>query len=627
MGLDHPNAADSLPGLGEYMRQVAADAGAEPKRSRRQEKKQERQEQKQEKQEHKLEKKQEKQDKKLENQQEKQEHKLEKKQEKQEHKQEKEERKQEKKQEREKDREEEKQRQRQQLEVMRQQQQEQQQELRHGTVTVAALVSEPRVNVASLGLGSPDAAHLAVPAGGREAAQQLPQPSVLAPAQVRTVADQTAAADHQPDAAAAPPQAAVAPGPSPPPAVAPAPAPPPAAAAQQQLFPEAHAPAAAASNAAVNGWRRSTGGSSSQQEELAGEPSLSLPHSLRPSASEEAAGLEGPAAHTATAVAEHTSSSSSSEGHVISQRYGGTAASGPSGLQQLATGPPVPDFQPQRQAAASAAAQSSWRASASDAFDAALAVEAPTPKFASKPWQQRQQQPQQQQQQPQQPPPQQQHDLQRRPVVSGPLGGGGAVPTPPPLQAQQRQQAERQGMSVGEAPPQRPALQLRLSASRSLDPDFTTSAEHTRFGEAPPAALPNYGGSSSGSSMRRTLSARADNSSSPGSSLRGADVGESLSRSLAYLKRQSSLQHSPGEQSDQEDAAAGEGRQAPGTLHAEQQQQAVQQQAVQQQAVQQQAVQRQQTSPSAANGDQPRRLRQQGSLKEQAGESIKRLIG
>lgn len=336
--------------------------------------------------------------------------------------------------------------------------------------------------------------------------------------------------------------------------------------------------AVAAGGAAEAGRRSSGGGSSEQQEELDVEASLSLP-SLQGSAAAELP-VEPAGAAGGTAAA----GGGSSEGHLISPRYD-QADGGGDGPEQLA----AVDFRPP------AATAQGRLPTAADAWDAALAQErsgeAPTPRFADQAWQAAPQQ------------------LRRQPVASGPLGAGAGQPQP---QQQQRQPEQAVQEAAGQqAAARRPSLQLRLSATRSLDPDFTTSAEHTKFGEAPPAALPNY------TAVRRTLSARSDGSAGggPGSSRSGGSsgapreaVGASLGRSLAYLRRQTSLQHQPREAAEQQEASM----------------QAWLEQASPQRPPQHSHAQ--QASPpggGGADGGDPHRMRQQGSFKEQAGELSK----
>lgn len=127
-----------------------------------------------------------------------------------------------------------------------------------------------------------------------------------------------------------------------------------------------------------------------------------------------------------------------------------------------------------------------------------------------------------------------------------------------------------------------------------------TIAEHTGFGEAPASALPDY------SPVRRTLSARVEGSSSSGS---GRGVGESLSRSLEYLRRQSSLQH----QQVEEDASAAGGLPTSPNAAVQANSQPSAEPACSPPAAQQPG------SPSEGARELGR-VRQQGSFKEQAGE-------
>ncbi|PSC67060.1 testis-expressed sequence 2 -like, partial [Micractinium conductrix] len=242
----------------------------------------------------------------------------------------------------------------------------------------------------------------------------------------------------------------------------------------------------------------------SSSQELQLEPSLSQLPSLEQVAS---GAVAVPAATRGGSAA-----AGGSDGHLIGPRYGGSSAS------EAAPGSLEFDIWA---AAGSrggpAAGDERGHPSAVDAWDAALAQErrasgssAPTPRFASQHWQQ--------------PPP---------PPVS--LDDGGSPPAAAPPSGRLAT-----GLSLPAAG--RPALQLRLSATRSLDPDFTSSAEHTRFGESPAAALPNYTGG-----VRRTLSARSDGSAGSLSarSAGGREpVGVAISRSLDKLRRQGgSLQH------------------------------------------------------------------------------------
>lgn len=344
----------------------------------------------------------------------------------------------------------------------------------------------------------------------------------------------------------------------------------------------------------------------SSSQELQLEPSLSQLPSLEQVAS---GAVAVPAATRGGSAA-----AGGSDGHLIGPRYGGSSAS------EAAPGSLEFDIWA---AAGSrggpAAGDERGHPSAVDAWDAALAQErrasgssAPTPRFASQHWQQ--------------PPP---------PPVS--LDDGGSPPAAAPPSGRLAT-----GLSLPAAG--RPALQLRLSATRSLDPDFTSSAEHTRFGESPAAALPNYTGG-----VRRTLSARSDGSAGSLSarSAGGREpVGVAISRSLDKLRRQGgSLQHGTA----QEAAAHAEHLVAAATL--QQQQQAHQPQPQrpasppQQQHLQQQShlggsSQRPSSppqhedlslreqysprspphaggSPAAAGGD-PRGVRQPGSFKAQA---------
>jgi hypothetical protein len=199
----------------------------------------------------------------------------------------------------------------------------------------------------------------------------------------------------------------------------------------------ATAPLAASGPAAVG--RRSTGASSGgQHEELVGEPSLSIPATQVPVGADAGALRPRPAAQNG-----------GGEGHLISPR----GWDGPQAVGQ-AEGPLALDLRLQ--------AAERQQFSAANAFDVALAqegaAELPTPKFASQPWQH---------QHPQQ------HSLpgslERQAVPAGPLGEGLAASLPP----QQQQQAPRDWAAHAS---RQPPLQLRLAATRSLDPGFTSSA-------------------------------------------------------------------------------------------------------------------------------------------------------
>jgi hypothetical protein len=243
----------------------------------------------------------------------------------------------------------------------------------------------------------------------------------------------------------------------------------------------------------------------------------------------------------------------------------------------------------------------------STSFEAALAqeaAEAPTPRFADQDWAQSPQQAQ----------------LPRQAVTAGPLGLGGA-----PRQQQQL---------AGAQPAARLALSLKLAPQRStsLDPDFLTSAERTRFGEAPPSALPDY------NTLRRTRSALSDGSpgSGGGSARTGGSgsardtVGASLGKSLALLRRQGSTQQQQHEQAEMHDALThaiadgGRGQQHGGAAVPFAAPPPLQQQQPSQRhppPPAQQQPQAQASSPvsTAGEGD-ARKMRQQGSFKEQAGE-------
>lgn len=322
---------------------------------------------------------------------------------------------------------------------------------------------------------------------------------------------------------------------------------------------------------------------SSSQEELPGEPSLSA-----------LAGTQQALALAAgTAVACAAQAAGDGNGHLISPRYDGAA-------RQASASPSV-------QADAAAAEVGSPLASlnfdaggrgrsAADAWDAAMAQEgrpsseAPTPRLASQQWQL--------------PLPPASSPLQRG-LRSASMqqqalqGGAGPAPNPAVLAARGARQPK-------------PSLQLKLSTSRSLDPDFTTSAEHTGFGEAPASALPNY------RPMRRSLSARGDAAGgspggpgvAPGSARSSPEaVGEAISRSLASLRRQNSSL----KQQQAAEAAAHAGH----ILAQQQQQQQAQPQAGSRPGSA--AGSPGQEGSSRGPADDPRRLRQSGSFKEQAG--------
>lgn len=315
----------------------------------------------------------------------------------------------------------------------------------------------------------------------------------------------------------------------------------------------------------------------SDGQELILEPSLSQ----LPSVSQEAivAADRGGLAGDISAPG----SGSGLAGHLISQRYSnseGTERVSSPGFRGWAPPPAVDGGRGGRTAA--------------DAWDVAMATEgsvgeAPTPKFSSAPWQQQPVRPLQQG------------------LVADPLGA---------LQQQQQQgpgapaAAGGSGSSRVESLRQPgPGLQLKLAATRSLDPDFVRSAEHTGFGEAPATALPNYG-------VRRTQSAAHAAASTAGGS--GANsarsavatptspdaVGAALSRSLANLQRQRSGAGATPVGSGSNSAAGSPPQHAPlpsGSMP---------------------AVQLQAGSPTQ-EGD-PRRLRQMGSFKEQAGKLLNR---
>ena len=315
---------------------------------------------------------------------------------------------------------------------------------------------------------------------------------------------------------------------------------------------------------------------SDSQEVLEQEPSLSN----LPSPQQVAVAA---AAKAAVAAAERTASGrggaaagAHGSGHLISQRYRSSSE------EREAAGSPAFQGWPAGGAAGAPDARSGSGRSAADAWDAAMAVErvgsageAPTPKFG---WQSV----------PGSAP-------ARGAEADSPLAGDGLASDPLGALQQQRGAA---------APaPGRPGLQLRLAATRSLDPDFTTSAEHTGFGEAPAAALPDY----SAAGVRRTLSAaHAVVGSTAGPAGAGATketVGAALNRSLAYLRHQGSTSL-PGSPPQQQQQGAGSPPQAAGS------------------------------PPHAAAGSPPQergrgsatgdggRLRQNGSFKEQAGKLL-----
>lgn len=354
---------------------------------------------------------------------------------------------------------------------------------------------------------------------------------------------------------------------------------------------------------------------SSSLDELSGEPSLLAGlHAQLSSASEvQAAAAEAGAAAPAAAAASTISQATS---HAITARC-------------EATSPPraAPDFPV---LAASISRGGSGHLSAADAWEAAMAVESrsrelPTPRFASQQWQQ-----------------------QPTAAVAA------AAPLPGGLVQQELDWGEFHHADPAPQQPRRPSLQLKLSATRSLDPDFTRSAEHTRFGEAPPTALPNY----DSTTVRRTLSARSDGSQTSSTAIRGSReaVGAAISRSLASLRRQGSSltprhaheaaehasqvlegqeqassppaahrqhhqqqQHQPGSRFSHEESPPQQPQQPQPPNH--------QQQHVSSPAHQDHPQQPQQGSPgspamegsgSPASGDPPRQ-RPTGSLKEQAG--------
>lgn len=298
---------------------------------------------------------------------------------------------------------------------------------------------------------------------------------------------------------------------------------------------------------------------SSSLEELPGEPSLSLFAAVQPDAANEAAMCRRdcrPASvkaslHADAAAAEVGSPPASLDFNTAGRSRSAAAAWDAAILQE---GPPAP--------------------------------EAPTPRLASQQWQQ--------------------------PPAPSPLAAG--------LGLGSGQQQGEGGPATGAAPdvplgvgPPRPALQLKLSASRSLDPDFTTSAQHTGFGESPASALPDYG------SIRRTLSGRSDASGgsaagavhAPGSARSTQDtVGEAISRSLASLRRQNSSL----KQQQAAEAAAHAGH-----VLAQQAQQARQPQTGSGSRVGSAAGSPGQEGAEVGPAADPRRLRQPGSFKEQAG--------
>ena len=331
---------------------------------------------------------------------------------------------------------------------------------------------------------------------------------------------------------------------------------------------------------------------SDSQEELGQEPSLSQMPSPRhvaiAAAAARAAG-RSPLASGSPAVAPFSGS-----GHLISQRHSSDAAESAASAS--------PGFQ-------GWADSRDGSCTAADAWDAAMtregrgrsSTDAATPKLSSQPWRSS----------PAGSP------ADTSPPTSDPLGAlrppalaavqqpplPAAVQQPPaPAAVQQPKQlpgAQALGGAAGEAP--RPVgLQLRLSATRSLDPDFVTSAEHTGFGEAPAAALPNYG-------VRRTVSAvhdppRCGGSAHPHSPAAAKEsVNAALNRSLAYLRQSSTASGagSPPQQPSPPQQLQPQREPSAGSLP-------------------------QRYANGGGAGD-PQRVLQQGSFKEQAGKLFTRM--
>ncbi len=360
---------------------------------------------------------------------------------------------------------------------------------------------------------------------------------------------------------------------------------------------------------------------SESQEALLQEPSLSnLPSpqqaTIAAVAGAAAAGRPGSAGTASGGPA------AASNGHLISQRYRSSSEGG----ERVGS----PGFQgwPATSAARAAEWKPSGGRSAEDAWDAAIALEAadstreaPTPKFGSG-WQ----------------------------SAPGSAGGqrvvvdaarAGSLPADPLGALQQQRQQQQRGAVAPPSDPlpvpaPRAGLQLRLSAMRSLDPDFTSSAERTGFGESPVEALPDY----SSAGVRRTLSAATRAAGGAGSQHGGGgsatkkSVGASLNRSLEYLRRQS-ISSAPGspvqqqQQQQQQQHDAGNLAQAAGPRLQQQVEHAGARPP--QQLAQQSAGSPQQQAAAAASS--PRqdsvgspsdssRMRQQGSFKEQAGKSF-----
>jgi chemotaxis protein histidine kinase CheA len=372
--------------------------------------------------------------------------------------------------------------------------------------------------------------------------------------------------------------------------------------------PQAAAPQASPAAAVQSGGGLATGvptgGSeageqwSESQETLLQEPSLSN----LPSPQQAAAAAAARAATAAAGRPGSAGAAAASNGHLTSQRFRSSSEGG----ERVGS----PGFQgwPAASAARAAELRASGGRSAEDAWDAAMALEAagsareaPTPKFGSG-WQ------------------------------SAPGSAGGhraavdasradSLPVDPLGALQQQRGAAAAGLPPSDplpVPAPRPGLQLHLAATRSLDPDFTTSAERTGFGESPVTALPDY----SSVSARRTLSAAPRPAGASGFHPGSADsVGASLNRSLEYLRRQS-ISSAPGSPAQQQQHDAGNLGTAPSPRP---QQPPVQQAAAIPQQQQQQQVA---TSPPQDRGGSPSdngRMRQQGSFKEQAGKLITRM--
>lgn len=335
---------------------------------------------------------------------------------------------------------------------------------------------------------------------------------------------------------------------------------------------------------------------SDSQEELSQEPSLSNIASPRAAAIAAAAAKSSAAAgpRGLGGTARAAAAAGGSSGHLIGQRYGSS-----NGAEAPAGSPGFQGWAPAGRAGG-VERQGSGR-TAAEAWDAAMAMEGPaggeaaTPKLSPQPWQQAQQPPLAEAQQP---------------AAADPLGALQSGVEQPGLPHAPPAAVVSPPSAGGE--PRRPPLALKLSATRSLDPDFTRSAEHTGFGESPLSALPNYGalraavspGGSSGPSSARGGGA----SKSPES------VGAALNRSLARLGQQSSASAGSSPQHRQQAPAAAPAQPAgaaqPGPA---------------QRAANGSPLQPQAEPSGGSTGGSPtqpgdaRRLRQSGSLKEQAG--------